>query len=167
MHRVLDEVPVWEPVDAAALPEPPKPLGAGDREEVVARAAALGLLQVRWPPRVPTTPAREAMVVADWSRGLGKVVSYSLAAFRQAFNAGADLTDRDTVLTAAAGCEIHPRAVVKALEQDRTARSLDEATAAAVARGVRSVPALTIGATVVAGPRAVEDAARLLGHGDA
>ena len=44
----------------------------------------------------------------------GRVVAYSLAAFRQAFAAGRDLGERDTVLLAAAAAEMHPAAVLKA-----------------------------------------------------
>ena len=52
------------------------------------------------------------------------------AAFRQAYAAGRDLTDPDDVLIAAAACEIHPRAVLRALESRAVASdALRERTA--------------------------------------
>ena len=77
------------------------------------------------------------MLVATYAKQTGRVVAYSMAAFRQAFAAGRDLGERDTVLIAAAAAEMHPAAVIKAAELRGTRRRLDEATAAAAAAGVR------------------------------
>ena len=54
-----------------------------------------------------------AMRAAVFAQQTGRVVAFSLAAFRQAFAGGRDLTDTDNVLLAAAACELHPRAVLK------------------------------------------------------
>ena len=51
------------------------------------------------------------MRVATFAKEIGRAVSFSLAAFRQAFAAGRDLTDPDNVLIAAAASEMHPRAI--------------------------------------------------------
>ena len=51
-----------------------------------------------------------AMRAATFAAQIGKAASFSLAAFRQAFAAGRDLSDPDNVLLAAAACELHPRA---------------------------------------------------------
>ena len=67
-------------------------------------------------------------------------VSFSLAAFRQAFAAGRDLTEPDNVLLAAAAAELHPRAVLAAVERDSVKRTLREATERAGDLGVRGVP---------------------------
>jgi predicted DsbA family dithiol-disulfide isomerase len=48
------------------------------------------------------------------------------------------------VLIAASACEMHPRAVLQALERDAVADALAEATAAALDAGVRDVPALRL-----------------------
>ena len=56
------------------------------------------------------------MLVATYAKQTGRVVAYSLAAFRQAFAAGRDLGERDTVLIAAAAAEMHPAAVIKGAE---------------------------------------------------
>ena len=57
----------------------------------------------------------------------GRVVAFALAAFRQAF-AGGHALDTDHVLIAASACEMHPRAVLKALESRRVREQLDEYT---------------------------------------
>ena len=56
------------------------------------------------------------MLVATYAKQGGRVVAYSMAAFRQAFAAGRDLGDRDSVLIAAAAAEMHPAAVIKGAE---------------------------------------------------
>ncbi len=94
-------------------------------EEVERRAAEYGLPQVRWPDPWPGNMLA-AMRAATYAAQIGKAVSFSLAAFRQAFNAGRDLSDLDNVMIAAAACELHPRAVLGAIEsesvKDRPAR---------------------------------------------
>jgi 2-hydroxychromene-2-carboxylate isomerase len=107
--------------------------------EIERVAAARRLQPVRWPPAFDSERALRA---ATYAKQIGRVVAFSLAAFRQAYAGGADLGDADVVLIAASGCEMHPRAVLQAIERDAVARALDEATAEAVARGVVSVPAV-------------------------
>jgi 2-hydroxychromene-2-carboxylate isomerase len=56
------------------------------RADVERRAAAYGLLPVRWPDTFPAD-TEWAMLVATYAKQTGRVVAYSLAAFRQAFGA--------------------------------------------------------------------------------
>jgi 2-hydroxychromene-2-carboxylate isomerase len=86
-------------------------------------------------------------------------VAFSLAAMRQAFAGGRDLSVPDNVLIAAAACELHPRAVLKAVETASVRDALAEATAGAAAAGVTELPAIVVDGRVFAGPSAVEDAA--------
>ena len=131
------------------------------RLEIERRAAAYGLLPLRWPPELP--PDSEwAMLVATYAKQTGRVVAYSLAAFRQAFAAGRDLGERDTVLIAAAAAEIHPAAVQKGAALRSTRARLEAATEAARAAGVRDVPAVVIGGRVFHGDERLEAAARAL-----
>jgi 2-hydroxychromene-2-carboxylate isomerase len=109
------------------------------RAQVERTAAERTLQAVRWPPAFDSEIALRA---ATFAKQIGRVVAFSLAAFRQAYAGGADLSDRDVVLIAASACEMHPRAVLQALERDAVARALDEATATAAARGVTDVPAV-------------------------
>jgi len=138
----------WIPVRAAALPHAPAPEGLRCaeevtiwREEVERTAAARGLQALRWPPEAPFD-SELALRAATFARSIGKGVAFCLAAFRQAFAAGKDLSERDHVVFAAAACEMHPRAVLAALDQRTVTRTLDDATALARDRGVASVPAV-------------------------
>jgi 2-hydroxychromene-2-carboxylate isomerase len=102
------------------------------------------------------------MLVATYAKRTGRVVAFSMAAFRQAFAAGRDLGERDTVLIAAAAAEMHPAAVAKAAELKSTRARLDGATRAAWDAGVRDVPALRVGDRVFHGDRELERAAAVL-----
>ncbi len=82
------------------------------------------------------------MRAATFAKQTGRTVSFALAAFRQAFAAGRDLSDPDNVLIAAAACELHPRALLKAVETEIVKRALREATDRAAELGVRGVPSL-------------------------
>jgi 2-hydroxychromene-2-carboxylate isomerase len=92
-------------------------------EDVAREARELGVLPLKRPPVYPTD-SRFAMLAATYARQIGKVVAFSLAAFRQAYNGGRDLAERDTVLLAGAAAEIHPNALVKGAELKSTAERL-------------------------------------------
>jgi 2-hydroxychromene-2-carboxylate isomerase len=150
----LPTVPEWEPVlgsgfDGAAL--------APDRGEVEALAAAAGLQPVRWPERWPPD-TRRAMLAATYAKGIGRAVAFSLAAFRQAFAAGRDLGEEDTVLIAGAACEMHPSALLKGMALRSIAESLESATERARLAGARSLPALQVGGALFDGADALHQA---------
>src|SRR5215217_5520037 len=132
------------------------------RSDIERRAADYGLMPVRWPAEFPAD-SEWAMLVATFAKQTGRVVAFSMAAFRQAFAAGRDLGERDTVLIAAAAAEMHPAAVIKSAELRGTQRRLEEATAEAAAAGVRDVPAVRVGDAVFHGDRELERAAQALG----
>lgn len=92
------------------------------------------------PTRFPFD-AEPALRAATYAATIGKVVAFSLAAFRQAYAGGRPLDDPDNVVIAAAACEMHPRAVLQAIERDTITKKLDAATALAQER-VDSVPSL-------------------------
>jgi len=131
------------------------------RMEIERRAAAAGILPLRWPPELPAD-TEWAMLVATYAQQVGRVVAFSLAAFRQAFAAGRDLGERDTVLIAAAAAEMHPAAVVKGAALRGTRARLDAATAAAAEAGVLDVPAVAVGSRVFHGDLQLEAAAGAL-----
>jgi len=156
----LPVVPEWEPVLGASL-------GSGgldrvDRALIERRAGELDLQPMRWPSVWPPD-TREAMLAATYAKGLGRAVAFSLAAFRQAFAGGRDLADRDTVLIAAAACEMHPTAVLKGIGLRSVVGALDDAVERAAAAGVRSIPAIQVRGQVFDGDRCVEAAAEALG----
>jgi len=131
------------------------------RADVERRAAAYGLLPIRWPAEFPAD-TEWAMLVATYAKQTGRVVAYSMAAFRQAFAAGRDLAERDSVLLAAAAAEMHPAAVIKSAGLRGTRRRLEAANAEAAAAGVRDVPAVRVGDRVFHGDRELEAAAAAL-----
>jgi 2-hydroxychromene-2-carboxylate isomerase len=92
-------------------------------EDIAREALALGVLPLKRPPVYPTD-ARFAMLAATYARQIGKVVAFSLAAFRQAYNGGRDLADQNTVLLAGAAAEIHPAALIKGAGLKSTAERL-------------------------------------------
>jgi 2-hydroxychromene-2-carboxylate isomerase len=157
---LLPIAPEWTPILAADLPgwAPGDP--AARRAAVEARAASAHVQPLRWPPGWPGD-ARAAMVAATYAKQIGRAVAFSLAAFRQAFAGGRELGE-DTILIAAAACEMHPRAVLQALGRSSVAAALDAATAEAAAAGVRDVPALRIGDDVFHGDEGIDAAAAAL-----
>lgn len=167
-ERVLQTMPVateWIPVLATGLPgaETFDAFRCAEERDFVLTgfrdtAARRGLQPLRWPEPFPFDSAL-AMHAATYARQIGRTVPFALAAFRQAFAAGRAL-DADTVLIAAAACEMHPAAVLKAVELRSVRDALARATAGAVEAGVRDVPAIVVGAQVFHGDAALPAAAR-------
>jgi 2-hydroxychromene-2-carboxylate isomerase len=171
VHAVFAEAggqpPEWQPVLLGALF---KRFGrdswargegrADGMREVERRASAYGLPPLDWPEPFPGNTLA-AMRAATYAKEIGRAPSFSLAAFRQAFAAGRDLTEPDNVLLAAAAAEMHPRAVLSAIERDSVKRKLREATERAGDKGVRGVPAIVIGERVFWGDDRLEEAAAL------
>jgi 2-hydroxychromene-2-carboxylate isomerase len=150
-HAVLGEVPEWVPVQVGEVgPFRCAEEVAAYREDVERRARAHGLQPLRWPQPFPAD-SEWAMLAATYAREIGRAVAFSLAAFRQAFAAGRDLGERDSVLIAAAACEMHPLAVVKGAELRSTRERLAAASAEATAAGVRELPAFEIDGRIVHG----------------
>jgi 2-hydroxychromene-2-carboxylate isomerase len=126
--------------------------------EVERRAQAYGLPPVRWPDPFPGNMLT-AMRAATFAKEIGRTVSFSLAAFRQAFAAGRDLSEPDNVFIAAASSELHPRSLQTAVARDAIKARLRDATDRAGDLGVFGVPAITVGEEVFWGDDRLEDAA--------
>jgi 2-hydroxychromene-2-carboxylate isomerase len=154
VNHVLGEVPEWVPVRL----DEPGPFRCAEevaayREDVERAARAQEVQPLRWPDPFPAD-SEFAMLVATYAKQIGRAVAFSLAAFRQAFAGGRDLGERDTVLIAAAACEMHPLAVVKGAELRGTRERLEAANEEARAAGVREGPAvLTADGRVIEVPR--------------
>lgn len=127
--RAEDPAVEWVPVLAPPVARCAAELDAL-REDVERRAAAMGLQAVRWPDPFPFD-SEQAMLAATYAKQIGRAVAFALAAFRQAYAGGRSLADVDSVLIAAAACEMHPRAVLKALETRSVREALERATAEA------------------------------------
>ena len=168
VNHVLPVVPLWQPILLGGIW---KQTGGGswsvtDRRaegmaEVESRAAQRGLQPMRWPEPWPT-PTTTAMRAATFAQQGGRAVAFSLAAFRQAFAGGRDLSGTDNVLIAAAACELHPRAVLKAIETRSVKDRLRAATEQAAARGVVGVPTVAVGDELFWGDDRLEEAASRL-----
>jgi 2-hydroxychromene-2-carboxylate isomerase len=169
IHRVFEdagaEPPVWQPILLGALFKrfdrdswANGPAREEGLREVERRAQAYGLPPIRWPDPFPGN-SLFAMRVATFATEIGRGVSLPLAAFRQAFAAGRDLSDPDNVFIAAASAELHPRALRAAAERESIKARLREATAAAGDVGVTGVPAVVIGDEVFWGDDRLEEAA--------
>ena len=154
------EQPEWQPVLLGGLFQrfdrgswSQTPARAEGIAEVERRAAAYGLPPIVWPDPWPGNTLI-AMRVATFAKQTGRTVSFSLAAFRQAFAAGRDLSDPDNVLIAAAACELHPRALLKAVaDRDRQGRAARGDRRRAGDLGVIGVPALVVGERGLLGRR--------------
>ncbi len=125
--------------------------------EVERRASAYALPPIYWPDPWPGNMLT-AMRVATFAKQTGRTVSFSLAAFRQQFAAGRDLSDPDNVMIAGAACELHPRALLKAVETEIVKSALREATDEAAELGVEGVPAVVVGGEVFWGDDRLEEA---------
>jgi 2-hydroxychromene-2-carboxylate isomerase len=158
------EQPEWQPILLGGLF---KRFGRGswaltdEREagqaEVERRAHAYGLPPLRWPDPFPANTLF-AMRAATFAKQGGRTVAFSLAAFRQAFAAGRDLSIEDNVLIAGAAAELHPRAVLKAAQTDAVKAALRRATDRAGDVGVNGVPSVVVGDRVFWGDDRLEEA---------
>jgi 2-hydroxychromene-2-carboxylate isomerase len=138
VHKVLPVVPVWQPILLGGIWQETggRSWAVTDEREagmagIERHAAEYDLMPIRWPDEWPTNTL-QAMRAATFAASIGRAVAFSLAAFRQAF-AGGHALDETHVLLAASACEMHPRAVLKALESGRVRAQLDEFTEQAAA----------------------------------
>jgi 2-hydroxychromene-2-carboxylate isomerase len=155
----LPEPAEWEPVLGRRLGCTDDAI---DRALIERQADEHGLQPLRWPPVWPPDTTR-AMLAATYAKQVGRAVAFSLAAFRQAFAGGRDLGDEDTVLIAAAACEMHPTAVLKGIGLRSVAAALERAGERVAAAGVKTLPAIQVGSETFAGEDALPRAAAALG----
>ncbi|MDQ6914684.1 MAG: DsbA family protein [Actinomycetota bacterium] len=155
---VLGVVPEWTPIRGDA----PAFRCAEERDihmlEIERRARERGMQPLRWPPGWPAD-AELALLVATYAKQIGRGVAFSLAAFRQAFAAGRDLSSAEGVLISAAACEMHPNAVLRNAQTGGVREALDAATQEARDAGVSRVPAVRVGGAVFLGDEGIDEAA--------
>jgi 2-hydroxychromene-2-carboxylate isomerase len=165
------EQPDWQPISFGHLlqaigrrpwsfPSEPDPEHLA---EIQRRAADRGLPEVVYPEGWPIenyslNPARAAI----YAKESGRVVSFTLACFRQVFAAGRDMSDVDNVLVAAAACELHPKAVLKGIETQAVKDKLRAATDRALELGVQGIPTLAVGEKLFWGDDRLEEAVTAL-----
>jgi 2-hydroxychromene-2-carboxylate isomerase len=166
------EQPEWQPISFGHLlrttgrrpwslpPEGPDP---DHLAEVQRRADERGLPKVVYPEGWPIenyslNPIRAAV----FAKESGRVVSFTLACFRQVFAAGRDMSNVDNVLLAAAACELHPNAVLKGIETQSVKDRLRAATDEALERGVKGIPTVALGDELFWGDDRLEEAVAAL-----
>ena len=159
------EQPEWQPVLLGALfvhfdrdSWANGPDRADGIAEVERRGQAYGLPPIRWPDPFPGN-SLFAMRAATFAKEIGRSTSFALAAFRQAFAAGRDLSEQENVYIAAASSELHPRSLKVAVNRDAIKDRLREATETAADVGVFGVPSVVVGEQVFWGDDRLEEAA--------
>ena len=170
INNVLPLPPVWQPISFAHVLQQsgrtPWSLTGGKEagmREIERRAAERGLPAPRWIDGWPVgTYSLLPLRAAVFAQQAGRVVSFSLAAFRQFFAAGRTLAELDNVLIAAAASELHPRAVTKGIESRTVKDALRAATEHALELGVEGVPTLAVGSELYWGDDKLEDVAAAL-----
>ena len=162
------EQPEWQPISFGHLLQttgrrpwsiPPEGPDPEHLAEIQRRAAERGLPEVVYPEGWPVAnyslnPVRAAV----YAKESGRVVSFSLACFRQVFAAARDMSDLDNVLVAAAACELHPNAVLKGIETKSIKDKLRAATDEALERGVEGIPTIAVGDRLFWGDDRLEEA---------
>jgi 2-hydroxychromene-2-carboxylate isomerase len=162
------EQPEWQPISFGHVlqttgrrPWSMQPDGADPEHlaEIQRRATERGLPEMRYPEGWPVenyslNPVRAAV----YAKQSGKVVSFSLAAFRQVFAAGRDMSDVDNVLIAAAACELHPKALLKGIETESVKEGLKRATQDAIDLGLEGIPTVAVGDELFWGDDRLEEA---------
>ena len=126
--------------------------------EVESRANQRGLMPIRWPERWPSNTLK-AMRAATYADQIGRGKAFAMAAFRQAFAGGRDLSDLDSIVIAAAACEISPKALLKAIESQSIKDRLRDETERAIAAGVLGVPTVQVGSNLFWGDDHLDQAA--------
>jgi 2-hydroxychromene-2-carboxylate isomerase len=164
------EQPEWQPISlghvlqaTGRIPWSMQPGGPDPKDlaEIKRRAAERGLPEVVYPKGWPVenyslNPIRAAI----YAKESGRVVSFSLATFRQVFVAGRDMSDVDNVLIAAAASELHPKAVLKGIETRSVKEGLKRATEEAVEAGLIGIPTIAVGGELFWGDDRLEEAAQ-------
>jgi 2-hydroxychromene-2-carboxylate isomerase len=157
----LSVFPEWEPVLATHVGAQAV---AAEPDELARRISDAQLQPLRWPERWPPDSER-AMLAATYAKHIGRAVSFSLAAFRQVFAGGRDLSDDSTVLLAAAACEMHPTAVLQGIGLRSVRDGLRTAGDRALAAGVHSLPAIVVDGELFCGEGALDEAGAALAVG--
>lgn len=167
------EQPEWQPIsfghvlkETGRRPWSYEEDKRADLAEIDRRMRERGLPEIRYPEGWPIdnyslNPLRAAI----YAKESGRVVSFTLACFRQVFAAGRDMSDLDNVLLAAAACELHPNAVLKGIETKSVKDRLRAATEEALERGIEGIPTVAVGAQLFWGDDRLEEAVEAAGAG--
>lgn len=167
-HRVNQGFPVavrWQPILFGGLirsiGKTPWSMREGREagmRECERRATALGLplsWPFDWPLGTYSVAVARAAVAADEQ---GRIVAFSLAAFRQGLGLGRDLRDLDVVAEAARDAGVDVDALLAAMERDDVKQRLKDATDAAVRDGITGIPTFDVAGQRIWGDDRFDDA---------
>lgn len=173
-HQVDTALPVrprWQPILFGALlqaigKEPwswrKGPARDAQMRECEQRASARGL-PLTWPDDWPlgtySLMAPRAALVAD---ELGRQREFSLAAYRQGFGLGRDLSRLEVLLDAADEAGVDRSAIAEGVQKQAIKDRLREATDAAVEIGVAGIPTIRAEDVLFWGDDRLEDAAHAI-----
>ncbi len=170
LRDVLPEPVQWQPVSLGGLfklaGRSSWSLGDPERRrtgiaEVERRASLYGLPRVRWPEPWPGNYLT-AMRAATFAFRAGCGHEFTMQAFRDAFQQGADLSLATHVLAAAKGAGLDPEEVERATQDPEIKLALREATDAAHSLGVFGVPTIALDGELLWGDDRLDEAAALL-----
>jgi 2-hydroxychromene-2-carboxylate isomerase len=129
--------------------------------EIDRRAAERGLPPLRWPDPWPGHYLT-AMRAATHADRVGRGRDFALAALRDAFRHGRDLSRPESVYAAAQAAGLDRAEVERAVADPGVKLALREATEAAHGRGVFGVPTIAVGDELLWGDDRLEDAVAAL-----
>ena len=129
--------------------------------ELEERAARYGLPPFAWPGSWPAN-SLAAMRAATWAKERGAVEGFATAVYRREFVAGADIADLEVLAACAEEAGLDPAAMREAIQSPAIKQRLKDATGAAWDAGVRGVPSLRVGGTVLFGDDRLEEAAEAM-----
>lgn len=167
LHTLLPEPVDWQPVLLGGLfkltGRSSWALGDDRRREtgmaeIERRARRYGLPPVRWPDPWPTHYLT-AMRAATFAFSVGRGRAFTMQAFRNAFQAGRELSVTAQVLDTGVQSGLDRRQLEQGIADPEIKRVLREATNSAYALGVRGVPTIAIDDELFWGDDRLEDAA--------
>jgi 2-hydroxychromene-2-carboxylate isomerase len=129
--------------------------------EVEARAERYDLPPLSWPPGWPNNTLT-AMRAATWADRLDSGRDFAVAAFRRAFQDGADLSLLDELAAVAASIGLPAKEMTTAIASREIKAALHASTERAWQRGVVGVPCLEVNGEVFYGDDRLEVAAHRL-----
>jgi 2-hydroxychromene-2-carboxylate isomerase len=126
--------------------------------DIERRALAYGLTPMRWPDPWPADYLT-AMRATTYAFSIGRGREFTMQAYRDAFQRGAELSVAENVFTSAQRAGLDCAAVRAAVADPQIKQALRDATDAAYDRGVFGVPTIAIDDELFWGDDRLEDAA--------
>jgi 2-hydroxychromene-2-carboxylate isomerase len=131
--------------------------------EIERRAEEYGLPPLRWPPAWPPN-GLVAMRAAVWAQEQGGLDEFVHAVFAHEFAQGEDIARREKLIAIAGEAGLPGAELDAALDSQGIKDRLRTLTNEAWERGVRGVPTIAVGSTLIYGDDQLEQAPLLLGR---